>query len=64
MLDGHEISVVYFRAGYTPDDYPTNDEWEARGIEHFAVKCPHWISSGRTKRCNRCWPSLGKWSAF
>lgn len=42
MLDGHEISVVYFRAGYTPDDYPTNDEWEARALlEHsFAVKCP------------------------
>lgn len=36
------VGVVYFRAGYTPDDYPTNKEWEARAfVEHSAaIKCP------------------------
>lgn len=36
------VSVVYFRAGYTPDDYPTEVEWNTRAlIEHSnAIKCP------------------------
>ncbi|KAL2912197.1 Glutathione synthetase [Polyrhizophydium stewartii] len=37
-----EVAVVYFRAGYTPRDYPTENEWTARTtleISH-AVKCP------------------------
>jgi len=36
-------SVVYFRAGYTPDDYPTEDEWTARTLieKSLAVKCPN-----------------------
>ncbi|KAF8544125.1 glutathione synthase [Trichophaea hybrida] len=37
-----EISTVYLRAGYGPDDYPTQTEWNAR--KHLersrAVKCP------------------------
>jgi len=35
-------AVVYYRAGYTPDDYPTVVEWEGRKIvEHSgAIKCP------------------------
>lgn len=34
--------VVYYRAGYTPDDYPTDTEWDGRAkIEHStAIKCP------------------------
>jgi glutathione synthetase len=37
-----EVSTVYFRAGYGPDDYPTPREWEARiRLERSrAVKCP------------------------
>lgn len=37
-----EISVVYFRAGYTPSDYPSATEWETRTtIERSrAIKCP------------------------
>jgi len=37
-----EASVVYFRAGYTPNDYPSEAEWAARlAIERArAVKCP------------------------
>ena len=41
-FDDHEVSVVYFRAGYTPNDYPTEKEWTARAlVEHsFSIKCP------------------------
>ena len=37
-----EVSVAYFRAGYTPRDYPTEAEWEARAMLELsrAVKCP------------------------
>jgi hypothetical protein len=36
------VSVVYFRAGYTPNDYPGKDEWAARLLieQSSAVKCP------------------------
>ncbi|KAI0243628.1 Glutathione synthetase [Massospora cicadina] len=42
-IGAQEISVVYFRAGYTPADYPTPKEWEARLLleRSFAVKCPN-----------------------
>eukprot|EP00041_Stephanoeca_diplocostata_P031099 m.960387 g.960387 ORF g.960387 m.960387 type:complete len:521 (+) comp23886_c3_seq2:363-1925(+) len=38
----HVIGVVYFRAGYCPDDFPTETEWHAREtIERSkALKCP------------------------
>ena len=29
-IDGCAIAVAYFRAGYSPDDYPTETEWQAR----------------------------------
>jgi glutathione synthetase len=34
--------VVYFRAGYTPNDYPSDAEWDARAIieRSIAIKCP------------------------
>jgi len=37
-----EVSVVYFRAGYTPNDYPTANEWHARSLleSSLAIKCP------------------------
>jgi glutathione synthetase len=36
------ISVVYFRAGYSPDDYPSEREWNARRIIEWSdsIKCP------------------------
>lgn len=39
---GLTAGVVYFRAGYTPDDYPTDTEWKGRTVvEHStAIKCP------------------------
>ena len=36
------VSVAYFRAGYTPDDFPSEKEWEARLLleRSTAVKAP------------------------
>ncbi|KAI9084898.1 hypothetical protein K1719_033304 [Acacia pycnantha] len=41
-LDGQPIAVIYFRAGYTPVDYPSESEWRARLMmeQSSAVKCP------------------------
>ncbi|EMR08531.1 glutathione synthetase [Pneumocystis murina B123] len=37
-----EISVVYFRTGYSPNHYPSSIEWSARLLieESRAIKCP------------------------
>lgn len=43
LLIGEQlVSVVYYRAGYGPSDYPTSKEWEARLLieRSRAVKCP------------------------
>ncbi|KAJ6354008.1 hypothetical protein OIU76_002941 [Salix suchowensis] len=42
LVGGKEISVVYFRAGYAPTDYPSEAEWRARLLmeQSSAVKCP------------------------
>ena len=39
----YEVSVAYYRAGYTPDDYHSETEWKVRSmIEHSAaIKCPN-----------------------
>ena len=41
---GFEVAVVYFRAGYTPNDYKnhTEEEWAARDVIECsnAIKCP------------------------
>lgn len=36
------VSVAYYRAGYTPDDYPSDIEWSAREMieNSLASKCP------------------------
>lgn len=36
------VSVAYYRAGYTPDDYPSECEWGARAMieSSAATKCP------------------------
>jgi glutathione synthetase len=41
-VDGHVVSVAYFRAGYSPDDYPTLIEWEGRKLieQSDAIACP------------------------
>eukprot|EP01118_Nematostelium_gracile_P011732 TRINITY_DN4212_c0_g1_i2.p1 TRINITY_DN4212_c0_g1~~TRINITY_DN4212_c0_g1_i2.p1 ORF type:complete len:366 (-),score=97.44 TRINITY_DN4212_c0_g1_i2:122-1219(-) len=37
------IAITYYRAGYTPDDYPTQTEWEARWTieKSTCVKTPN-----------------------
>ncbi|WVY94938.1 hypothetical protein V8G54_034026 [Vigna mungo] len=41
-MNGQQISVIYFRAGYTPADYPSESEWKARLLmeKSSAIKCP------------------------
>eukprot|EP00897_Mesotaenium_endlicherianum_P003739 jgi/Mesen1/3393/ME000192S02564 len=41
-IGGKRISVVYYRGGYAPTDYPSEREWEARLLleRSRAVKCP------------------------
>ncbi|GAB5586862.1 Glutathione synthetase [Umbelopsis nana] len=43
LIDGREIAVTYFRAGYSPDDHPTDKEWEARLLveRSLSIKCPN-----------------------
>jgi len=40
---GKEVTLIYFRAGYTPNDYPTQTEWKSRRIieRSRAAKCPN-----------------------
>lgn len=42
LIDGMTVAVTYFRAGYTPNDYPTQDEWQARELieRSNTVQCP------------------------
>ncbi|KAJ0078571.1 hypothetical protein Patl1_22757 [Pistacia atlantica] len=41
-IGGQAVSVVYFRAGYAPTDYPSESEWRARLLmeQSSAIKCP------------------------
>ncbi|KAH3953228.1 glutathione synthetase [Parastagonospora nodorum] len=38
----YEVTTIYFRAGYSPDDYPKEEDWAARlHLEKSrAIKCP------------------------
>lgn len=38
----YEVTTIYFRTGYSPDDYPGEKEWDARlHLERStAIKCP------------------------
>ncbi|KAL6653595.1 hypothetical protein ACP70R_008519 [Stipagrostis hirtigluma subsp. patula] len=43
VVDGRTVAVVYFRAGYSPNDYPSEAwEWRARLLmeQSSAIKCP------------------------
>ncbi len=52
-----KIAVVYFRAGYTPTDYPGDTEWQARKTieQSSAIKCPNiaWQLAGTKKMQQR-----------
>ncbi|XP_048127676.1 glutathione synthetase, chloroplastic isoform X2 [Rhodamnia argentea] len=40
LVGGVPVAVIYFRAGYTPNDYPSESEWRARLLmeESAAIK--------------------------
>lgn len=42
LLDSYEVTTCYFRAGYSPSEYPDDTAWEARlHLERSAaIKCP------------------------
>lgn len=42
QVGGQRVALVYFRAGYTPTDYPSETEWDARVLVERcdAFKCP------------------------
>ncbi|CAL9133278.1 unnamed protein product [Musa acuminata var. zebrina] len=42
VVDGQTVAVIYFRAGYSPNDYPSEAEWRARFLmeKSSAIKCP------------------------
>uniref|UniRef100_A0A1J3GW60 Glutathione synthetase n=2 Tax=Noccaea caerulescens TaxID=107243 RepID=A0A1J3GW60_NOCCA len=42
VVGGQAVAVVYFRSGYSPTDYPSESEWNARLLieQSSAVKCP------------------------
>ncbi|CAA6663564.1 unnamed protein product [Spirodela intermedia] len=41
-IGGRTVAVVYFRSGYSPNDYPSESEWRARFLmeQSSAIKCP------------------------
>ncbi|XP_055508707.1 glutathione synthetase-like [Leucoraja erinacea] len=43
LVDGYEVAVVYFRTGYSPDDYLNEECWIARLMieRSMAIKCPN-----------------------
>jgi glutathione synthase len=43
FIDGLEVAITYFRAGYSPNDYPTENEWKAREIieQSTTIKLPN-----------------------
>lgn len=53
LINKLEVSVVYFRAGYEPGHYPTQNEWDARYLieKSAAIKCPsiHYHLAGTKK---------------
>ena len=41
-IGGARIAAVYFRAGYSPDDYPGDAEWHARcALAVLGSSCPY-----------------------
>ena len=53
IVDGQEVAVVYFRCGYSPDQYFTDKEWDARIMieRSLAIKSPsiHYHLAGTKK---------------
>ena len=55
-----EISLIYFRAGYGPQHYPSNIEWKSRELIETsrAIKCPSIVGQlAGTKKIQQLWYS-------
>jgi glutathione synthase len=63
----YPIGLVYFRAGYSPDNYPSRKEWDARlrMEQSNAIKCP-WIGLqlANTKKVQQVLAKNGKVERF
>ncbi|KAJ1969327.1 Glutathione synthetase [Dispira parvispora] len=42
-IQGHEIAVAYYRSAYSPTDFRTEQDWQARALveQSKAIKCPN-----------------------
>ena len=53
QLDFSQVAVIYFRCGYSPDQYPSEKEWDARLMmeRSLAIKSPsiHYHLAGTKK---------------
>jgi len=47
IMEGHECAVFYFRTGYTPNDFPTEEHWEGRLMmeRSIALNIPNMASA-------------------
>jgi hypothetical protein len=57
------VSVAYYRAGYTPNDYPSEAEWAARRMieQSNAVKCPnagYQLAGTKAVQASLCLPGV------
>jgi hypothetical protein len=57
------VSVAYYRAGYTPNDYPSEAEWAARRMIELsnAVKCPnagYQLAGTKAVQASLCLPGV------
>jgi hypothetical protein len=65
--DGWLVSVVYFRAAYTPRDFPSSAEWDALWLleSSHAIKCPtvayHLAGSKKVQQAIAAPGVLEKW---
>jgi len=61
-IDGYPVSVFYLRAGYSPEDHPTENEWTARLMmeRSTAIVCPNirYHLCG-TKKMQQVWATPG-----
>lgn len=41
-VNGHEVGLIYFRAGYQAEQYTSQQDWETRSVLEIsqAIKCP------------------------
>ena len=43
LVNGQEAALVYFRSGYTPDDYPSTAQWKVREVIECCRAIKVWL---------------------